>query len=239
MSAEILITIPTYNERENIEPLTRAVFEQVPEANILIVDDASPDGTGELADDLAATDPRIAVLHRAGKLGLGTAYIAGFKYGLARDYQLFFEMDADFSHDPKHLPDFLKMAREGDADLLLGSRYVAGGGTVNWGLLRQAISRGGNIYARTILGTHVTDMTGGFKCFRRRVLEAIDLDSVRSEGYSFQIEMTYRAIKHGFTIAEVPIIFADRRVGESKMSRGIVAEAMWMVWRMRFGLTKR
>lgn len=237
MSSDVLIIVPTYNERENIEPLTQQIFEQLPAANILVVDDASPDGTGQLADGLAERDPRIHVLHRAGKLGLGTAYIAGFKYGLERDYQFFFEMDADFSHDPRHLGDLLARARN-DADLALGSRYIPGGGTVNWGLARQAISRGGNLYARAILGTHVSDMTGGFKCFRRAVLETIDLDSVRSEGYSFQIEMTYRALQHGFKVVEVPIIFADRRVGQSKMSRGIVGEAMWMVWRIRLGLTR-
>lgn len=237
MSSDVLIIVPTYNERENIEPLTQQIFEQLPAANILVVDDASPDGTGQLADGLAERDPRIHVLHRAGKLGLGTAYIAGFKYGLEQDYQFFFEMDADFSHDPRHLGDLLARARN-DADLALGSRYIPGGGTVNWGLVRQAISRGGNLYARAILGTHVSDMTGGFKCFRRAVLETIDLDSVRSEGYSFQIEMTYRALQHGFKVVEVPIIFADRRVGQSKMSRGIVGEAMWMVWRIRLGLTR-
>ncbi|MCK5799282.1 MAG: polyprenol monophosphomannose synthase [Deltaproteobacteria bacterium] len=235
MSSEVLITIPTYNERENIEPLLEQVFEQLPDVNVLIVDDASPDGTGELAEEIAARDPRVAVLHRAGKLGLGTAYIAGFKYGLERDYQYLFEMDADFSHDPRFLGDLLARAKD-DADLALGSRYIEGGGTVNWGFLRQAISRGGNIYARTILGTSVSDMTGGFKCFRRHVLEAIDLDSIRSEGYGFQIEMTYRALQGGFKVVEVPIVFADRRVGESKMSKGIVAEAMWMVWRIRLGL---
>ncbi|PID38526.1 MAG: dolichyl-phosphate beta-D-mannosyltransferase [Proteobacteria bacterium] len=236
MSSEVLVIVPTYNERENIEPLTQQVFEQLPDANVLVVDDASPDGTGQLADELAERDPRIAVLHRAGKLGLGTAYIAGFKYGLERDYQYMFEMDADFSHDPRFLQDLLSRART-DADLALGSRYIEGGGTVNWGLARQAISRGGNMYARAILGTHVSDMTGGFKCFRRQVLEAIDLDSIRSEGYSFQIEMTYRALQRGFKVVEVPIIFADRRVGQSKMSKAIVAEAMWMVWRIRLGLT--
>jgi dolichol-phosphate mannosyltransferase len=236
MSSEVLVIVPTYNERENIEPLTQQVFEQLPDAHILVVDDASPDGTGQLVDELAERDPRIAVLHRAGKLGLGTAYIAGFKYGLERDYQYLFEMDADFSHDPRFLVDLLGRART-DADLALGSRYIEGGGTVNWGLFRQAISRGGNMYARAILGTKVTDMTGGFKCFRRQVLEAIDLDSIRSEGYSFQIEMTYRALQRGFKVSEVPIIFADRRVGQSKMSKAIVAEAMWMVWRIRLGMT--
>jgi dolichol-phosphate mannosyltransferase len=236
MQSEILIVVPTYNEKENLQPLVEQAFEQLPEAHLLIVDDASPDGTGQLADDMARRDARVSVLHRAGKLGLGTAYIAGFRHALERGYQFVLEMDADFSHDPRYLPQIVAIARD-EADLVLGSRYITGGGTVNWGLMRQAISRGGNLYARSVLGTKISDMTGGFKCFRRRVLEAIDLDSVRSEGYSFQIEMTYRALKKGFNVVEMPIVFADRRVGQSKMSRAIVAEAMWMVWRMRLGLT--
>ena len=235
MSADTLIIIPTYNERDNIEPLAAAIFAQLPEVNVLIVDDGSPDGTGELADQLSRDDARVAVLHRSGKLGLGTAYVAGFRWALARDYEYVLEMDADFSHDPTHLPELLARAQS-DADLVLGSRYITGGGTVNWGLVRQAISRGGNFYARAVLGMPVADMTGGFKCFRRRVLEAIDLESVRSEGYGFQVEMTYRALRLGFNVVEVPIIFADRRVGQSKMSKAIVAEAMLMVWRIRFGL---
>lgn len=236
--SDVLIIIPTYNELDNIKPLTEQVFEQLPDAHILIVDDASPDGTGELADQMAEADSRISVLHRAGKLGLGTAYIAGFKYGLERDYQYLFEMDADFSHDPQYLPALLNAAK-GGADLALGSRYIEGGGTVNWGILRQLISKGGNVYARAILGTKISDMTGGFKCFTRKVLEAIDLDSIRSEGYSFQIEMSYRALQRGFSVVEVPIVFADRRVGQSKMSKAIVGEAMWMVWRIKLGLTEK
>jgi dolichol-phosphate mannosyltransferase len=237
MEERTLVIVPTYNERDNLEPLTRAVFEQLPEAHILVVDDGSPDGTGELADELSNRDPRIRVMHRPGKMGLGTAYVAGFRYGLARRYQLLMEMDADFSHDPKYLPQMQARALE-DADLVLGSRYVPGGGTENWGLRRKLISLGGSLYARTILGVGVKDLTGGFKCFRRRVLEAIDLDAVRSEGYSFQIEMTYRTLKQGFKVVELPIVFVDRRVGQSKMSRQIFAEAIFMVWKLRLGLGK-
>ena len=235
MESRVLIIVPTYNERENLESLTVRVFEQLPDAHLLVVDDDSPDGTGELADELAARDPRIQVMHRAGKMGLGTAYVAGFRHGLARAYEYFFEMDADFSHDPKYLPAMLARA-EGGADLVLGSRYTPGGGTENWGLARKLLSRGGSTYARAILGVAVNDLTGGFKCFRRRVLETLDLDAVRSEGYSFQIEMTYRAVKHGFSVAETPIVFVDRRVGQSKMSRQIFLEAIWMVWKLRLGL---
>jgi dolichol-phosphate mannosyltransferase len=237
MSDKCLIVIPTYNERENLPPLVERIFAQVPEANLLIVDDASPDGTGELADEMSRRDARLQVLHRPGKLGLGTAYVAGFRYGLAHDYDFFFEMDADFSHDPKYLPQMLVRAHAG-ADLVLGSRYVAGGGTVNWGLGRKVISLGGSLYARTILGVKVRDLTGGFKCFRRRVLESIDLDAVRSSGYAFQVEMTYRALREGFVVEEIPIIFEDRRVGQSKMSRDIVLEGVLMVWRLRLGLRR-
>jgi len=234
MNEKILIIIPTYNECENITPITTAVHQRMPEAHILFVDDNSPDGTGILADSLAEKDDRIQVIHRAGKMGLGTAYIEGFKYALERDYELIFEMDADFSHNPDYLHSFLDAAR-GGADLVLGSRYVSGGGTVNWGVGRKMISQGGSLYARSILGVDVRDLTGGFKCFRRRVLEAIDLDSVDSEGYSFQVEMTYRTLRRGFKVVEVPIIFMDRRVGQSKMSRDIFLEAIWMVWKLRLG----
>lgn len=230
--APALIIIPTYNERENLPELVRAIFEVVPEVHLLVVDDGSPDGTGELADALAAADPRVHVMHRAGKLGLGTAYIAGFKWALARDYPLVFEMDADFSHQPKYLPEF--MAKAADADVVLGCRYIAGGGTVDWGPWRKFVSRGGNLYARMILGLPFHDLTGGFKCFRREVLAAIDLDGVKSTGYAFQIELTYRAHKRGFRVAEVPIIFPDRRVGQSKMSGSIVKEAMVNVVKLRF-----
>jgi dolichol-phosphate mannosyltransferase len=227
-----LVCVPTYNEAENLVPIVAAVLDAAPAVHVLVVDDGSPDGTGRLADELAARDPRVHVLHRARKEGLGKAYLAAFAWALERDYGLVLEMDADFSHDPRYLPALLERARE--ADLVLGSRYVEGGGTVNWGLGRKVVSRGGSLYARTILGVHVRDLTGGFKCFRREVLEAIELGTVQSSGYAFQIELTYRAILKGFRVAELPIVFADRRVGQSKMSRRIVVEAMRMVWAMRF-----
>jgi len=235
MEDKALIVVPTYNERENLEPLSAAIFEQLPTAHVLVVDDGSPDGTGELADEIAEREPRLRVVHRPGKAGLGTAYVEGFRWGLAREYGYFIEMDADFSHDPGYLPKMLERACAG-ADLVLGSRYVAGGGTRNWGIARKVLSKGGSLYARTILGVKVHDLTGGFKCFRRRVLETLDLSSVRSEGYSFQIEMTYRTIREGFVVEEIPITFVDRRVGQSKMSRAIFAEAIWMVWALRLGL---
>ena len=230
---EALIIIPTYNERDNLKTLCDQVLTALPSADLLIVDDNSPDGTGQLADEMAAKNPRIQVLHRSGKLGLGTAYIAGFRFALSKGYEFIFEMDADFSHDPVYLPALLGAAKDG-AGVVIGSRRVPGGGTENWGLGRQLISAGGSLYARTILGLDVRDLTSGFKCFRREVLAAIDLDAVRSNGYSFQIEMTYRAIRRGFSVAEVPIIFIDRRAGQSKMSSKIFAEAMGMVWRLRF-----
>jgi dolichol-phosphate mannosyltransferase len=232
MEEKCLIVVPTYNERENLPRIVQAALREVPHAHLLVVDDGSPDGTGAVADALSEGDPRIHVIHRPGKLGLGTAYVAGFRYGLARDYDYLLEMDADFSHDPRYLPRLLERARSG-VDLVLGSRYVPGGGTENWGLGRKLVSRGGSLYARTILGVKVRDLTGGFKCFRRRVLEALDLDEVRSEGYSFQMEMTYRALRGGFTVEEIPIVFVDRRVGQSKMSRAIFVEAMWVVWKLR------
>jgi len=237
MAADVLVIVPTYNERENLEALTVEISRQLPTADILVVDDGSPDGTGALADALHERDPRIEVLHRPAKLGLGTAYLAGFRHGLARGYAYLIEMDCDFSHDPKYLPILLERARAG-ADLVLGSRYVAEGGTRNWSWGRRAISRGGNLYARAVLGLPVDDLTGGFKCFRRAVLEQIGLDEVRSEGYAFQIEMTYRAWRRGFRIQELPIVFVDRRVGQSKMSRRIVGEAVWMVWRVRWALRR-
>jgi len=230
---EALIIIPTYNESENLKSLADQVLTALPSADLLIVDDNSPDGTGQLADELAAHNPRVHVLHRSGKLGLGTAYIAGFRYALSKGYEYIFEMDADFSHDPVYLPALLGAAKDG-AGVVIGSRRVPGGGTENWGLSRQLISAGGSLYARTILGLGVRDLTSGFKCFRREVLAAIDLDAVHSNGYSFQIEMTYRAVRKGFSVAEVPIIFIDRRAGQSKMSSKIFAEAMGMVWRLRF-----
>jgi dolichol-phosphate mannosyltransferase len=228
----VLVIIPTYNERENLPQATAAVHEILPEAHILVVDDNSPDGTGQVADELAHSHSFIKVLHRPGKQGLGTAYVAGFRQALAEGYQYVFEMDCDFSHDPKYLPQMLQAARDG-ADLVIGSRYVDGGGTVNWGPLRKFISRGGSFYARTILGIDVRDVTAGFKCFRRRVLESIDLASVSAQGYGFQIEMTYRTLRLGFRVVEVPIVFVDRRVGQSKMSRKIFLEALALVWKLR------
>jgi dolichol-phosphate mannosyltransferase len=233
MANKVLICIPTYNERDNLAGLLAAVRASLPTADLLVIDDNSPDGTGALADEIAARDPHVRVLHRAGKLGLGTAYLEGFAIGLGAGYEYFFEMDCDFSHDPKYLPQLLAAA-EGGADLVLGSRWVAGGGTENWGASRKIISRGGSLYARTILGIGIRDVTGGFKCFRRRVLEALPLDRIRTHGYGFQIELTYRAIKAGFRVVEVPIVFVDRRVGQSKMSKAIFLEAMKMVWTLRF-----
>jgi dolichol-phosphate mannosyltransferase len=226
------VILPTYNERENLPQIAPAILAAAPELDVLVVDDNSPDGTGALADELAQKEPRLRVLHRERKEGLGRAYLAGFAEALKAGYGRVIEMDADFSHDPARLPALLAASRE--VDLVLGSRYVAGGGTVNWGLGRRLLSRGGSFYARTILGLGIRDLTGGFKCFRREVLEAIDLPSVRSSGYAFQIELTYRAVKKGFSVREVPITFVDRRVGKSKMSRRIVAEALWMVWKIRF-----
>ena len=234
------LILPTYNEAGNIERLVGAAREQLPgSARVLVVDDGSPDGTGQIADRLAAADPSIAVLHRPRKEGLGPAYIAGFRHALAEGAGFVIEMDSDFSHDPSHLPALLRAAE--DADLAIGSRYVAGGGTSEWGLLRRAISRGGSAYARFVLGLGVRDLTGGFKCFRREVLESIDLDSIESRGYAFQVEMTYRAIQQGFSVVEVPIVFRDRQVGSSKMDRTIVAEAIWRVpmLRLRPGNARR
>ena len=228
------LVLPTYNEAENLEPLAAAALANLPEsARVLVVDDNSPDGTGDLADRLAAAEPRIEVLHRAEKEGLGPAYIAGFRHALAAGAERILEMDSDFSHDPADLPRLLAATEE--ADIAIGSRYVSGGGVENWSRLRQAISRGGGTYARLVLGLPIRDLTGGFKCFRREVLEAIDLDSVGSRGYAFQVELTYRAVELGFTVTEVPIVFRERRAGASKMSRSIVAEAAWQVPRMRWG----
>jgi dolichol-phosphate mannosyltransferase len=228
-----LIIVPTYNEKENIEKLVAAVLSQDERIHMLIVDDNSPDGTGAIVDAIAATNPRVDVLHRAGKLGLGTAYVAGFKWALERDYANVMEMDADFSHDPGHLPTFLKEVE--NADLVLGSRYRYGKVTVvNWPMARLMLSYFANIYARIVTGLPLYDSTGGFKIYRRRVLEGIDLDAVRSNGYAFQIEMSFRAWKKGFRIIEIPIVFTDRSEGQSKMSRQIMWEAVWMCWRLRF-----
>jgi dolichol-phosphate mannosyltransferase len=227
------LVLPTYNEAGNIERLVEAVGKKLPaSARILIVDDSSPDGTGEIAARLADAEERVAVLHRPRKEGLGPAYIAGFRRALAEGAGLVLEMDSDFSHDPAYLPRLLDAASR--ADLALGSRYVAGGGVRDWGALRRAISRGGSAYARLALRVQVRDLTGGFKCFRREVLEAIDLDSIRARGYAFQIETTYRAIRKGFDVVEVPIVFRDRVAGSSKMNRAIVAEAIWRVPLLRF-----
>jgi dolichol-phosphate mannosyltransferase len=228
--------IPTYNEADNVERIVRATDAELErlcpgEHRVLVVDDSSPDGTGEIADAIAAELGTVQVLHRAEKDGLGKAYLAGFKHALAAGAELVFEMDADFSHDPKYLASMLTAAE--DADLVLGSRYVPGGGVRNWSLVRRLISRGGGIYARAILGVRVHDLTGGFKCIHRRVLEAIDLPSVRADGYVFQIEITYRAILAGFRVKEVPIVFPDRVQGTSKMSTRIAIEAMFLVPRLR------
>lgn len=229
-----LIIIPTYNEVENLRPLLEAIFSNAAQTDILIVDDNSPDGTGVLADSLHEADPRVHVLHRTGKLGLGTAYIAGFKYAIAQGYDAAFEMDADFSHDPKYLPDFLKAIE--NADLVIGSRYIKGGDTPNWTLLRRFISGGGNTFSRFVLNLPIHDCTAGYRCYRREVLESIDLDSVQALGYAFQVEMAYRVLKGGFKVVEIPIIFLDRRVGKSKMSRTIFVEGFLWVIRARLGL---
>jgi dolichol-phosphate mannosyltransferase len=227
------VILPTYNEAENLERIVGAVLEQLPASSkVLIVDDNSPDGTGEIADRLAETSESIDVLHRERKEGLGPAYLAGFHEALAGGAGRIIEMDADFSHDPAYLPKLI--AATDDADLAIGSRYVEGGGVTDWGPVRRFISRGGSAYARIALGLPVRDLTGGFKCFRREVLEAIRLESIEARGYAFQVETTYRAIKSGFRVVEVPIVFSDRREGTSKMSKSIVAEAMWRVPAMRF-----
>ncbi len=232
-----VIVLPTYNERENLRHALARIREVADghgaHLHTLIVDDDSPDGTGELADELAAELPDVSVLHRAGKEGLGKAYIAGFRQALDMGADTLFEMDADLSHDASYLPHFLRLIDNG-AHVVLGSRYVRGGGVENWGLSRKVISRGGCLYAQAILGLPYRDLTGGYKCFRRRVLETIDLDGIDTKGYGFQIEMTYRAHQLGFSIVELPIVFVDRKIGESKMSNDIVLEAMKNVWKLRF-----
>lgn len=227
-----LIIIPTYNELENLPPLVKEIFSNAPATDILVVDDNSPDGTGELAEKMSTEDSRIHVLHRSGKLGLGTAYLAGFKYAIDQRYDAAFEMDADFSHDPRHLPDFL--AKIEQADLVIGSRYIPGGSTPNWSLGRRFISGGGNVYARTLLRLPIRDCTAGFRCYRREVLESIELDKIHSQGYGFQVEMAYRVYKLGFKIVETPIVFMDRRVGKSKMSSAIFLEGFLYVLRALF-----
>ncbi|HEX3801655.1 MAG TPA: polyprenol monophosphomannose synthase [Solirubrobacteraceae bacterium] len=242
MSARIWLVMPTYNEAENIGPIIHAVTEEMTklapgEYRVLVVDDNSPDGTGKLADQLAVELDSVEVMHRRSKDGLGRAYISGFEHALARGAELVIEMDADFSHDPKYLGALLAGAE--DADVVLGSRYVPGGAVRNWGIMRKVISRGGSLYARTVLGVHVRDLTGGFKCIRRSVLETIDLNSLRADGYVFQIEVTYRAVRAGFQVIEVPITFVDRTAGASKMSGKIALEAMRLVPSLRRSQTRQ
>jgi len=238
MTAAVWLIMPTYNEAANLDGIVRATAAELERAvpgdhRILVVDDNSPDGTGALADSLALELPSVEVLHRPGKAGLGQAYLAGFALALEAGAQMVIEMDADFSHDPRYVPELI--AATGEADLVLGSRYVAGGGVRDWGLVRRLVSRGGGLYARLILGIHVRDLTGGFKCIRREVLEAIDLPSVQAEGYVFQIEVTYRAVLAGFRVREVPIVFSDRTAGKSKMSSRIAIEAIWRVPTLKRG----
>lgn len=231
----VLVVTPTYNERDNLEAFVRAVFDAVPEVHVLVVDDASPDGTGRIADRLAGEDERVRVLHRGGKLGIGSAYIEGFREGLREGYDVLVQMDTDLSHDPKYLRAFLDHVEDG-ADVVLGSRNISGGGVEGWGVGRHVLSKGGSLYSRTILGLPIHDLTSGYKAWRAPVLIGIDLTTVRSEGYSFQIEMTWRAVQRGFRVVEQPIVFVDRRAGKSKMSRAIFLEAVAMVWKLRLGL---
>jgi dolichol-phosphate mannosyltransferase len=228
-----LIVTPTYNEKDNIVRFLDALRSTFEEADILVVDDGSPDGTGQIVDEYAAKDSHVRVMHRAGKQGLGTAYLQAFARGLEEGYDRFFEMDADLSHDPQYLKDFVRALDEG-ADVVIGSRNIPGGGVEGWGLGRHVLSKGGSLYSRTILGLDVRDLTSGYKAFTRRALEAIDLGAVRSNGYSFQIEMTFRALLKGMKVTEVPIVFVDRTAGRSKMSRRIFVEAIGVVWKLRF-----
>ncbi|MDH4223271.1 MAG: polyprenol monophosphomannose synthase [candidate division Zixibacteria bacterium] len=228
---KILIIIPTYNEKENIGKIIPLVLEKDPRIEVLVVDDNSPDGTAKIVEELNSNNSRIKLIRRAEKTGLGTAYITGFHYALENGYDCIFEMDSDFSHNPDYIPDFLNAIKE--ADLVLGSRYIKGVNVVNWPISRLLLSFYANVYARWVTGLPVRDSTGGFKCFRRNVLEKIGLDNIHSNGYAFQIEMSFRAWRNGFKIKEIPIIFVDRRAGESKMSKKIVREAVWMVWKLR------
>jgi len=223
-----LVIIPTYNERENLSNIVGEILDQSPFIEVLVVDDASPDGTGRLADELSATSGRVHVIHRAGKLGLGSAYITGFRFALERGYDFIFEMDADYSHDPAELPNFLKAA--GEYDVVIGSRYVGGVRILNWPIKRLMLSYGASVYTRLITGLKLIDCTSGFKCFRREVLEALDLNRIHSDGYSFQIELNFLCQKKGFTLKEIPIVFSDRMQGHSKMNKGIVFEALAVVW---------
>jgi dolichol-phosphate mannosyltransferase len=229
--ARTLVVIPTFNEAENIGRIVPRVLEQDPSIDVLIVDDSSPDGTGTIVKEMQQQQPRLHLLVRAGKLGLGTAYVTGFKFALARGYDFVFEMDADFSHNPKEIPRFLDRMR--DQDLVIGSRYAHGVRVLNWPMQRLILSYSANVYTRLITGLPLSDATGGFKCFRREVLQAIDLDKIHSNGYAFQIEMNYKAWKKGFRLAETPIVFLDRRSGISKMSKAIIREAFFMLWKLR------
>lgn len=226
-----MVVVPTYNERQNLSQLVPRVLATLPDVRLLVVDDASPDGTGRLADELAAADERIHVVHRPGKMGLGSAYVEGFRRALATDAELIVQMDADFSHDPGVIPELVD--RAGSYDVVLGSRYISGANVVNWPLRRLFLSYFANVYTRVVTGLPLRDSTGGYKCFRRKVLETIDLDAIRSDGYSFQIEVNFRCWRRGFSMLEIPIVFVDRHAGTSKMSRRIVWEAMWLVWRLR------
>jgi len=229
---KILVIIPTYNEKENIGKIIPLVLKQDPDIEVLVVDDNSPDGTGKIVEEIISTNHRVKLIQRVKKNGLGTAYLAGFQYALQNGYDYIFEMDSDFSHDPVYIPYFLSAIQK--ADLVLGSRYVKGVNVVNWPISRLILSYYANVYARWVTGLPVKDSTGGFKCFKREVLEKIGLDRIHSNGYAFQIEMSFRAWKKGFKIKEIPIIFVDRREGESKMSKKIIREAIWMVWKLRF-----
>lgn len=228
-----IVILPTYNEKENIRKIVPLILQTIKGINILIVDDNSPDNTGEIADKLSKKYPgRVFVLHRQEKNGLGKAYIAGFKWAFKKNYDVIIQMDADFSHDPKYIHAMLREINQND--LVIGSRYIKGGGTKDWGIIRQIISRGGNLYSKIILGLPINDLTGGFKCWRAKLLKKMDLSQVTSSGYCFQIEMNYKAHKSGARIKEIPIIFVDRVLGNSKMSKSIVLEAMWKVWRLKF-----
>jgi dolichol-phosphate mannosyltransferase len=228
-----LVVTPTYNEKDNLPIFMAAVRKALPEADVLVVDDNSPDGTGDIADALAAGDRQVRVLHRPGKMGLGTAYVQAFTGGLAEGYDRFFEMDADLSHDVRYLPDFVRAMDDG-FDVVIGSRNIPGGGVEGWGAGRHFISKGGSVYSRAILGLSIRDLTSGYKAYSRRALEAIHLEDIHSNGYSFQIEMTYRALRRGMSVKEVPIVFVDRTLGRSKMSRKVFLEAVGMVWKLRF-----
>jgi dolichol-phosphate mannosyltransferase len=238
MAPRALIVTPTYNERANLEHFVSEVRAAAPDADLLVVDDASPDGTGELADEIARRDPKVRVMHRPKKLGLGTAYVDAFRQGMRDGYGLFFEMDADMSHDPTRLPAFFRALADG-ADVVVGSRNIPGGRVEGWGIGRQILSKGGSLYSRAVLAIPVHDMTTGYKAFTRAALEAIDLSRVRSNGYSFQIEMTYRALRKGLRVVEVPIVFYDRTLGQSKMNRKIFIEAIGIVWKLRFDALRK